>query len=269
MTDWCPFAKRSEQKSAGPFTGGGHKIVHHSTDGPTPDGAIPTFAANHDWPHFLDAVVNGTYVVWQFVPLSQASSSLRHPAGSGETNHDNCIQIEHTGFAVSSSGWSPVYLQGIARLCRWIEQNFAVPCKAPFPFGGQGHLPARLDWAAWHAASGHLGHQHVPFNDHTDPGAMNIAAVLGGDHPHPPPPPHPPHATHPFPGVLKNGDRGPGVKELQHGLHDLPHGHYARLVPDGDFGAMTEVDVKQFQASHHLTVDGVVGPSTWAAIFPA
>jgi len=98
---------------------------------------------------------------------------------------------------------------------------------------------------------------------------MNIAAVLGGDSPHPAPQPHPPHSNHPFPGVLKQGYHGSGVKALQQGLHDLPHGHYGNLVPDGDFGAMTEVDVKQFQGSHQLTVDGVVGPSTWAAIFPA
>ncbi len=32
---------------------------------------------------------------------------------------------------------------------------------------------------------------------------------------------------------------------------------------DGDFGTETEAAVKTIQASHHVTVDGIVGPVTW------
>jgi GH25 family lysozyme M1 (1,4-beta-N-acetylmuramidase) len=35
---------------------------------------------------------------------------------------------------------------------------------------------------------------------------------------------------------------------------------------DGEFGPNTEVALKKFQASHNLIVDGVVGPSTFAAL---
>ena len=35
---------------------------------------------------------------------------------------------------------------------------------------------------------------------------------------------------------------------------------------DGDFGAKTEAGVKTVQRHHHLAVDGIVGPQTWAVV---
>lgn len=57
--------------------------------------------------------------------------------------------------------------------------------------------------------------------------------------------------------ILKKGSRGESVKTLQAFFH---------LLPDGIFGALTEEAVKEFQKSHGLTADGVVGPKTWKAL---
>lgn len=57
--------------------------------------------------------------------------------------------------------------------------------------------------------------------------------------------------------TLKRGSRGSEVKTLQSKLN---------LLADGIFGPLTEEAVKEFQKSKGLTVDGVVGARTWAAL---
>lgn len=63
--------------------------------------------------------------------------------------------------------------------------------------------------------------------------------------------------------TLRNGSAGMDVQELQERLNALG---YSCGVPDGLFGAKTAAAVKAFQGDHRLLVDGVVGPSTWAAL---
>ena len=57
--------------------------------------------------------------------------------------------------------------------------------------------------------------------------------------------------------LLKVGSKGPLVKELQRALG---------IGADGIFGKGTESSVKLFQKENNLTIDGLVGSSTWEAI---
>lgn len=59
--------------------------------------------------------------------------------------------------------------------------------------------------------------------------------------------------------VLRNGDSGPAVREIQTML---------QIAVDGDFGPATEAAVRAFQRARGMEVDGVVGPATWAALDP-
>ena len=66
--------------------------------------------------------------------------------------------------------------------------------------------------------------------------------------------------------TLRRGSRGEQVRLLQETLNELPAGAALDLKVDGVFGAETEKAVRQFQADHGLTVDGVVGKKTWKAL---
>jgi peptidoglycan hydrolase-like protein with peptidoglycan-binding domain len=64
-------------------------------------------------------------------------------------------------------------------------------------------------------------------------------------------------------GVLRSGSTGPEVESLQNDLGKLGY-VYGRT--DGIFGAKMEAVVRQLQLENGLTVDGVVGDATRAAM---
>ena len=58
-------------------------------------------------------------------------------------------------------------------------------------------------------------------------------------------------------GILRLGDRGPGVARVQRML---------QIRASGLYGRRTYLAVRRFQRSHHLLVDGEVGPHTLRAL---
>jgi putative chitinase len=70
-----------------------------------------------------------------------------------------------------------------------------------------------------------------------------------------------PHAAAATP-VLRRGDKSGSVTLLQTKLNAAGY----QVSTDGDFGPGTDAAVKQFQATKGLTADGIVGPTSWAAL---
>lgn len=163
--------------SGGDFVGGPPRGVLHTTEGSTFAGARSSFVTNDSWPHFTVTFERGAFEAFQHLPISTAARSLRHPDGTVETNRQNAIQIEIVGPAKESPAFATEYLVGIAGLMRWIEENAGVPRSAAVEFRvpGQG---VRLTDGEWLIYSGWCGHQHVPHNDHEDPGAIDIEYLL-------------------------------------------------------------------------------------------
>lgn len=64
--------------------------------------------------------------------------------------------------------------------------------------------------------------------------------------------------------TLRIGSKCADVNVLQNALTLAG----CELEVDGVFGKETKKCVEAFQASHALTVDGIVGPKTWTALEP-
>ena len=115
----------------------------------------------------------------------------------------------------------------------------------------------KMDHIGIHVGGGRIIHCSVEVKEGktTDRGWTHYAIPvgIGGDAP---------IVTRP---TIRRGSTGQYVKECQEDLirigYDL--GSYGA---DGKFGAKTEAAVRAFQAVHGLSVDGVVGPATWAAL---
>ena len=78
-----------------------------------------------------------------------------------------------------------------------------------------------------------------------------------------------PDSTSPTPstGIIKQGDTGARVKQLQTQLIAL--GYLSQGAADGNFGPHTLNAVRKFQSDQGLHADGIVGPATNAALSKA
>ncbi|WP_148357768.1 peptidoglycan-binding domain-containing protein [Peribacillus simplex] len=71
-------------------------------------------------------------------------------------------------------------------------------------------------------------------------------------------------ASEPYPDhVIKYGARGSDVRKVQNQLNK----NNVPIYVDGIFGPTTLKKVKGFQMQRHLKADGIVGPSTWTALY--
>jgi len=182
--------------------------------------------------------------------VREADTAFAAPGANNEG-----IQIELTGFADQShSQWSDRYSQAViaraAALTAEICDRHGLPVtrlsardlKVPGRKGITGHAEVS---------------QAFRLSNHTDPGRRfpwdtfiskvraEHARLRGGSR------------------VLRQGDRGSGVAELQRLLNAL--GYKAGRV-DGAFGPTTTKAVIAFQRSNGLDPDGVVGPATSAVL---
>lgn len=173
----CPFATQHPiSGSAGSHTGGPFKIVHHTTEGGSAQGAFDSFALHRSDPHFT---VDKSKI-YQHIDTGVAARALRNAPGGVQTNRDSAIQIEVVGFAGAMKNAQT--LRNVARLCRWIEQTHNVPRvwpsgpPRPSHNGGDpgGH---NRDAATWDTKSGHFGHSQVPENVHWDPAYSVVEAA--------------------------------------------------------------------------------------------
>jgi len=189
-----PFAS---QKA---FYGGGSAMevnvgVIHTTEGKT----LPTYDGGKSAPNVTGVPdIKNKKINWfQHFDVDRSARALVNKAGGAETNTLNAFQIELVGTCdpATSKKWrgagtthifwpdAPEWaLAEVAKLVKWLADNHGVPLKSsvtwkayPASYGANG---VRLTNAQWTAYYGWLGHQHVPENDHGDPGNINMKRIL-------------------------------------------------------------------------------------------
>lgn len=135
----------------------------------------------------------------------------------------------------------------------------------------------------WHRKDGFLTHKYTGSNKHTDHCHVNSDFTqaadtikgtdwLLGDPAKPTPPAPKPPTPSPKTPVMKKGDSGETVRQVQRFFLAVFPAYRDRvsvrrgvtMVVDGYFGDQTEAWVRVFQSSTGIGIDGMIGPVTLA-----
>src|ERR1041384_4890718 len=177
MAPRYPGARWDGLPGAGSFLGGPFRGVLHTTEGATYAGARAAYLKSRVSPHFTIGVEG----CWQHVDIDRSSSALVNIIGGVETNRLSAIQIEVIGFAANPD-WPDNLITAVRDLMTWIETNTGIEPWAPPLWGGNDayglHTRYRMAPSAWLNFDGWCGHQHVPENEHSDPGRIPIERLL-------------------------------------------------------------------------------------------
>jgi hypothetical protein len=126
--------------------------------------------------------------IHQHIPFTLASFALRH-TDSQATNTDFAFQFEMIGTSESGGPgyyWpnadNAVLLDLYLKVIKPLDGAFIIPMKAAtfkaFPASFGTNNGVRMSDAAWNVYTGWCGHEHVPQNDHGDPGLFPWAKLV-------------------------------------------------------------------------------------------
>ncbi|WP_372344760.1 hypothetical protein [Streptomyces sp. KL116D] len=170
-------------------------IVWHSTEGT----GLPTYSGGAEAPNFTAApdFANKRIKWFQHFDFDVSARALVNKAGGVETNTLNACQVEIVGTCDPAThakwkkaGYSHLYtpelpdwaIRDLAAFAKWANASHGVPLTSGVTFkaypSSYGNSSVRMGNASWNNFKGHCGHQHVPENDHGDPGALPMAAIL-------------------------------------------------------------------------------------------
>jgi hypothetical protein len=251
-------------------------IILHTTEG----GSFPSYGGGGSAPTFT---VKGREVHQHFL-ANHSARALVNRSGGVETNTLNVVQIELVG--TCSKGGPGLYwpdasdddLAGLVDLIDWLTDEYPIPLVSTskpwlsYPSSYGSKSGQRMSFAEWEAFKGIAGHQHVPENDHGDPGNFPIERLIklvkakkGGSKPAPqkPTPAKPKPAPKPASKIValdphvKPGARHAQVKDLQHFLVKAGYGPIPGAYTTY-YGPETQKAVARFHNKNpHLRTAGV------------
>lgn len=226
-------------------TGVSHVAVH-TTQG--------SYAGTISWFQNCAASVSAHYVIrssdGQITQMVRESSKAWHVGNS----NGYTVGIEHEGYVSNPTAWyTTAMYNASAALTRDILASHGLSQKV---YNGSSGWSAVLADSTYNVK----GHVNYANQTHTDPGSgwdwvryKNAVAgsTSGGG--------STPSLSWP---LVQYGNTGERVRTIQYLLQQWGY----TLTVDGSFGTGTLNAVKNFQSSHGLSADGVVGNATWPAL---
>lgn len=273
-------------------------IVWHSTEGTS----IPNYGSGSEAPNFTVApdFSNKRAVWYQHFDFDESSRALVNLSGGVETNTMNVCQIEIVGTCDPSThkkwGSTPHlympqlpdwFLDDLADFAAWAHVHHGVKLQAKRPSGSALQFKAypasygksngvRLSGAEWEKFYGHCGHQHVPENDHGDPGTLDISRLLtlaeakagSTSTATAPKAPVAKPKYEPFPGAsfFKTGRKSPVIKAMHQRLVAVGCNHYQSSTNQDVWGSGDKASYAAWQRKCGYSgsgADGVPGKTTW------
>lgn len=169
--------------------------VVHTTEGTT----LPSYGGGASAPNITGVPDFAKQILkwYQHYDVDRSARALLNKDGGVETNQLNAFQVELVGtcdpetrdkwlregrkfiFWPDAPDWA---LKEVAKLVRWLSDNHKIQIKSTVTWkaypASYGNSSVRLTGAQWNAYYGWLGHQHVPENDHGDPGNIDFDRVI-------------------------------------------------------------------------------------------
>jgi hypothetical protein len=254
--------------------------VWHSTEGTS----LPGYGGGASAPNFtfVPDFKAKRLKVYQHYDADVSSRALRNLGGGVQTNTNRVVQVEIVGTCdpATHEKWKPAHLympelpdwaiRDLASFAEWLRDKHGVLATSDVTWraypSSYGASPVRLSGARWDNYRGHLGHQHVPENDHGDPGSFPMQAILravSDPAPKPPAAGPAPLPTVSLKHVVAAARRDPGGKQgattykaevrlVEDALVKL--GYLDKRWADGSFGTYTVAAYARLQ--RHLGYKG-------------
>src|SRR5690242_16680084 len=176
----------------------GPRFTWHTTESPAGGDYFAGVAA------YLIRVASEPQVIYdpptdrigQFGPLNQSARALKND-GTRRTNREGRVNIQVEVLGHADKPWTKGFDKAKAlNFNRLLAAGRAWGIPDVWPAGPPSK--SGRSRTIWQSKGGHFGHIHVPGNDHSDPGAIDVSIVPGGADD---PKPADPTTSNAFPGT--------------------------------------------------------------------
>lgn len=179
--DWVPIPRgrdgipRSSDAYKYPL-----RLVWHTTEGGNIASNVGTYADTGYYPHFTVEI--GKRVAQHVDTALSVTTSSNAPGDGVETNTLRCLQVEVCGQAINMPNLTELQL-------KWLGEQFLAPIVlthmlslesadfARYPGSYGPNAAQRMSPQEWLWFAGNCGHQHIPGDQHGDPGGINMDRI--------------------------------------------------------------------------------------------